>query len=742
MLAGRVQDVKPGSNRELISGRERTENTRRGKMFQTRQAIQIIAVLTIVILVAVVFNYRITRNVVEKTIVKHQQEIATKAADTVDIWMSQQKKILKATVASIPLDKIGHNQATYGPLKMAMKAGHFSDVYIGKESNGHLVDGAEWLGSRLYDPRLRPWYEHAVDTGKVSFTTPYIDLVTDALVIALVEPLLVDGKLIGVIGADTVLDTLEQNVLKLKISNHSFAFIVERGGTILVHPNREYVMRESLFRIEKDLKDKIVEFSGDAPKSIRFNSHDDLDYIMSYKRISNSSWFSCVVAPYEEAKKLAQENTMIFAVELALRVLGLFALVGLVCVLGSGMVVFMLSKRYISTVKKHEHEITGITKDLKWNILKRKEVKTYYQTLFNVANDAIFISKELKITECNKKTEEIFALPKEKLLTATLLDISPTYQPDRSLSAERIEKIVKCSQKGEQQFFRWSFLRSDGTEFPSSVNIKAFTLENEEVLLFSIRDISKRVDAEAQLMQAQKMAAVGEMLGIIAHQWRQPLNTLSTYISSLQAAQYNNMVTRSFVEKLVSGADGQIKFMSKTIDDFRNFFKPSKTKGFIDIFDVIISSVKLMEAQVKNADIKLTVKNETGVKHLTVFGYMSEFVHVMVNIIVNARDALLEKELNSDESFQKKIDIHVNSDDEFVFITITDNGSGIPEHILPHIFNPYYTTKSSQSGTGVGLYMAKMIVEKEMGGQLSAQNQDGTTRFLIKLKRVQRESNQ
>lgn len=728
--------------REYFSGWYRPENMRRGRMFQTRQALQIMTVLAIVILAAVVFNYRITRNVVEKTIVKHQQETATKAADTVEIWMSQQKKILKATVASIPLEKIGHNQETYGPLKMAMKAGHFSDVYIGKESNGHLVDGAGWLGSLLYDPRLRPWYQHAVGKGDVGFTTPYIDLVTDALVIALVEPLWVNGELIGVIGADTVLDTLEKNVLKLQISKHSFAFIVEGGGTILVHPNRDYVMRENLFKIEQDLKNKIVEFSGNAPKSIRFNSHNDHDYIMSYKRISNSSWFSCVVAPYEEAKKLAQENTMIFAIELALRVLGLFALVGLVCVLGSGMVVFILSKRYISTVKKHQSEMTGIAKDLKWNILKRKEVKTYYQTLFNVANDAILISKELKITECNQKTEEIFELPKEKLLQSTLLDISPAYQPDGSLSTERIENILKCTQKGEQQFFRWSFLRNDGIEFPSSVNVKAFILENEEVLLISIRDISKRVDAEAQLMQAQKMAAVGEMLGIIAHQWRQPLNTLSTYISSLQAAQYNNMVTKSFVEKLVSGADGQIKFMSKTIDDFRNFFKPSKTKGFIDIFEVIISSVKLMEAQIKNADIKLTVKNAAGVKHLTVFGYMSEFVHVMVNIIVNARDALHEKELDSSEFFQKKIDIDVNSDDEFVSITITDNGSGIPEHILPHIFNPYYTTKSSQSGTGVGLYMAKMIVEKEMGGQLSAQNLNGTTQFMIKLKRVQKDNDQ
>lgn len=692
------------------------------------------------VLIAVAFTYQISLNIVDKTIIKHQEKTATEAADTVEIWMAQQMKILKATIASLPPNNISQNPETYRILHMAMDAGHFSDVYVGKEDNGELIDGAKWIAPPWYDPRWRPWYKHAVKKGEISFTTPYIDLVTKELVIALVEPLLVNGELIGVIGADTVLDTLEQNVLRLKISQHSFAFIVESGGTILVHPNRNYVMRESIFEIEQNLKNTVSQFDGDIPNSIRFRGHKNQDYILSYKRIAESSWFSCVIAPYEEAKNLARENTMIFAIELSLKALGILALIVIFSVAGSGTIVYILGRRYSSTVKQHKNEITGITKDLKWNIHKRKEVETYYQSLFNVANDAILIiGKDLILTECNKKTEEMFAMSSEALLQKTLLDLSPTYQPDGSLTTESLAKIVALTQEGEQQVFRWSFVRGDGTEFPASVNINSFNLGHEELIFTSIRDISKRVDAEAQLMQAQKMAAVGEMLGIIAHQWRQPLNTLSTYISSLQAAQYNDMLSKSFVEKLVLGAEGQIKFMSKTIDDFRNFFKPSKTKGFIDIFDVIMSAVKLMEAQIKGADIYLTVKNSTQVHMITVFGYKSEFVHVLVNIMANARDALREKDQQSEEPFRKKIDIHVSCDGEFVIIDILDNGAGIPKHILPHIFNPYYTTKSSQSGTGIGLYMAKMIVEKEMNGQLTAKDTDGGTCFTIKLQHVQEE---
>lgn len=709
-------------------------------MFPTRQTLLIMAVLSTVILLAVAFTYRISHNVVNRTIVSHQEERATEVASSVEIWMAQQKKILGATIAALPLSNLQNTRETFGPLYMAMAAGHFSDVYIGEEKLGKLFDGAGWQPPPSYDPRRRPWYQHAVKKGEVSFTTPYIDLVTNDLVIALVAPLRIDEQLIGVIGADTVLDSLEQNVLKLQISRHSFAFIVEGSGTILVHPNRKYVMQESIFKIEKDLKTRIPGFAGSPVNSVHFSSDTRTDNLLSYKRIGDSNWFACVIAPFEEARNLARENTMVFAIELTLRALGILALVVLVSVAAGATIIFLLGKKYSSALQKYKSEMTGISRDLKWNIVKRKEVQTYYQTLFNVANDAIIISNGFKLAECNTKTREMFEIPMEELLQKNLLDLSPTYQPDGSFSADSLQKIIEGTRKGEQQVFRWSFMRNNGSEFPASVSIKSFELNDEKLVFSSIRDISKRIDAEAQLMQAQKMAAIGEMLGIIAHQWRQPLNTLSTYISSLQAAQYNDMLSKSFVEKLVRGADGQIKFMSKTIDDFRNFFKPSKKKEYLDIFEVILNAVKLMEAQIKAADIKLLVKNSTERHCLTVYGYKSEFVHVLVNIIANARDALKEEHERSAKPFEKSIRIHVNCDEEFIYIEIRDNGTGIPEHILPHIFTPYYTTKSSRSGTGVGLYMAKMIVEKEMGGRLMAENKGGYTSFSIRLNKTEEEA--
>ncbi len=225
-----------------------------------------VGVLAAVILVVAAINYRITQHIVEKTIAAQQEDLAVKAADTVELWLQQQMKILTATADSISLATMDRNQETLNPLKMAMKAGHFTDVYIGRKKDGLLIDGADWPPPADYDPRHRPWYRRAEAVGDISFTIPYIDFVTNKLVIALVKPLKIDGRMVGVMGADTVLDTLVQNMLNFKISETGYAFIVERSGTILVHPNPDYEMREKLQDIEPGLAAQLNRFKSEQDR--------------------------------------------------------------------------------------------------------------------------------------------------------------------------------------------------------------------------------------------------------------------------------------------------------------------------------------------------------------------------------------------------------------------------------------------------------------------------------------------
>jgi PAS domain S-box-containing protein len=698
---------------------------------KTKNILLTMSILSVFLLTVVGITYQGTMVVIEETVADHQLDLVTDRAKATEIWLDQQMRILNATTRSIPYGSLGDNRETLAPLEMAMKAGHFSDVYIGL-TNGLLIDGAGWVPPETYDPRNRPWYKEAETAGKTSFTTPYIDLVTMELVIALVAPLMVDDRLIGVMGADTVLDSLVETLLSTKVGETGYLFVANGNGTILIHPDRNYVMTAKLQSIEPALWNITAQFKNEPSDTIHY-LHEGQENLLAYKQISNTDWFLCTSIPINEAYNLSRKTTLLFAAEVVLKVLGGLALLTLVGVGGSALMLYVSSRRFQSTIQRQFEEISGINEDLKWNISKRRDVETHYQTLFNVANDAILLSKDLQCVECNEKATEIFGASRLDLIGRSLLDFSPAFQSDGQDSQNLLHGIIEQADQGSQQSFVWTFQRSDDTEFPAEVGLKTLQLDNERLTLLSIRDISQRVNVEKQLRQAQKMAAMGEMLGAIAHQWRQPLNTLSTYIASLQSAYYNKRINADFVDKLTSNADIQIQFMSKTIDDFRHFYRPSKQKIAFDVVEAVASAVKLMQAQLKQSEIELRVEHQPPRTPLVVYGYQSEFVHVLVNILANARDAVEDKLKQDSANTARLIEISLSSGQSDLLIQIGDHGNGIPDHLLTRIFSPYFTTKGTSSGTGIGLYMAKIIIEKEMQGEITANNIATGAQFSIRL---------
>ncbi len=696
--------------------------------FKLKNTLLGMALFSILTLTAVGITYKSTSTLVDKTIYEHLHVLTVETAKTIEIWLNQQLKILNATAASIDYKKIGKNPFTLGPLKMAMKAGHFSDVYIGLP-DGSIIDGADWVPPATYDTRIRPWYLRAIEVGHSTVTKPYVDLVTMELVIALVTPLTHDDHFVGVMSADTILDSLVENIVNVKVGETGYAFIVEKNGMILVHPNQDYVMKTRLNEIEPQLKWKTEQERGLQYGTIAYQGKlTGETQLLTYQQVPNTDWYLCTIVPLAEAYALTQKTTVLSAVEIVLLVLGGLAFVTLLGVGGSALVLLVFNRNFKTTVRQQREEISGISENLKWNINKRKEVETYYQTLFNVANDAILLSNKFYLIECNNRAEEMFGGGRDEVLGLSILDLTPKDQPDGHDSNNKLTSIIDNSEAGELQFFVWTFRRLDGTDFPTEVGLNVFNLHGEELILYSIRDISKRVNAEEQLRQAQKMAAMGEMLGAIAHQWRQPLNTLSTYIASVQSAYLNNLVTAEFIERMVSGADSQIQFMSKTIDDFRHFFRPAKHKSPFNLVTTINSTVKLVQPQLEQNKITLSISQANTAAQLIVDGYQSEFVHVLINILNNAMDSIKEK-----KSEARQVQITIETGEGIVAVQVQDTGGGIPEALLPKIFDPYVTTKGTSSGTGLGLYMAKSIVENEMKGLLSAENTDVGSLFTIQL---------
>ncbi len=683
--------------------------------------ILLVSVLVAIILSLAAITYTYTRVISKHTVESHQQGMAKEAAKIAELWLHQRFKIIASLAATLEAEPPAQNPGTLRLLNMAMKAADFSDVYIGL-SDGTMIDGAGWVPPPDYDPRERPWYQRAVSEQRLTLTRPYLDMTTWKMVIAVVTPLTRNGKFIGVLSSDIILDTLEANVMDLRIGQFGYAFIIDSQGTVLVHQNKSLLMTTRIQESDPALADFGTYFSKRNSGSFSYR-----DRMLSFHKLAGTGWYLCTNVDRAEALALAKNKGMLFAMGMILKILGIIALLLLLTVGGFALILMISRHRF-------EAIVLGKDKDLKGEITRRKELETRYQTLFNMATNAIMLTQNGVYIECNKKAMDMFGLPKDQIIGRSMMDLSPDTQMDGTTSALKQGQIGQALLTQKPDVFKWTFKRSDGTEFPSEIGLSTLELDGEMITVFSIWDISKRVNAEQNLRQAQKMAAMGEMLSAIAHQWRQPLNALSTYIASLTPAFYNQMISAEFIDKLVRGADSQIQFMSRTINDFREYFRPSKNKHAFDVADSIKSAVKLVRPQLRQHAITLDLDPPDSAEPLPVFGYENEFVHVLVNIISNAKDAIKERQAGSPEKeVHKLIQITVTRKRDMVLLTVKDTGCGIPPHLVDKIFTPYFTTKGTATGTGIGLYMAKMIVEKEMKGQIHVENLSIGVMFVISL---------
>ncbi|MBF0317843.1 MAG: GAF domain-containing sensor histidine kinase, partial [Nitrospirae bacterium] len=246
------------------------------------------------------------------------------------------------------------------------------------------------------------------------------------------------------------------------------------------------------------------------------------------------------------------------------------------------------------------------------------------------------------------------------------------------------------------------------------------------------QETSKRQMQEQLLIQQSKMAAMGEMIGLIAHQWKQPLNAIGITVQDLKEAYKFGEINEEYIGNTVDVTMGQVAFMGKTIDDFRNFFKPSKQKVWFDVKNAISELISMFIAIFNKNTININVKAKHELK-LKADGYPNEFKQVILNILNNSKDAIISRRNNGDK-IQGRIEVDITSDEdnEQIMVSIIDNGGGIPGDIIDMIFEPYYTTKGAE-GTGIGLYMSKTIIETNMGGRLTVKNVDGGAEFVIAL---------
>jgi len=230
------------------------------------------------------------------------------------------------------------------------------------------------------------------------------------------------------------------------------------------------------------------------------------------------------------------------------------------------------------------------------------------------------------------------------------------------------------------------------------------------------------------LIQQNRLAAMGELLNNIAHQWRQPLNNIAVYIQTMQYLRKAGELTDEEMDQDIKAVMEILQYMSQTIDDFRGFFVRDRTAtNEFPLGPTIAKALSIVNPALTANNIRAELLKDDR-EDVRITGYPNEFAQVLMNIIYNARDILVEREIADPQ-----IEIMVTHRNQQAIVTIRDNGGGIAPEALPHIFDPYFTTKGPTKGTGIGLYMSKTIIEKNMGGTLTAHNTEQGAEFRIEL---------
>ncbi len=232
------------------------------------------------------------------------------------------------------------------------------------------------------------------------------------------------------------------------------------------------------------------------------------------------------------------------------------------------------------------------------------------------------------------------------------------------------------------------------------------------------KEVIKNREKDQIMYQHARLAAMGEMIGNIAHQWRQPLNALTLLIQSFGVKSMSGNLSQEFIDKQVNEGLRLANQMSNTIEDFKNFFSPHKDREYFGVVKTLNETLELVEFFCKDEhiDIKLIAKEE-----VRVYGYSNEFSQVILNLLNNARDNFKQRNIQKDRKIIIKVEKKLKPE-PFVMISFVDNGGGIDEHIIDRIFEPYFTTKHKSTGTGIGLYMSKQIIEKQMNGLVTVKN--------------------
>ena len=376
--------------------------------------------------------------------------------------------------------------------------------------------------------------------------------------------------------------------------------------------------------------------------------------------------------------------------------------------------------------------LTIMVFSMKANIQRRKIVEKDLQNrikfdkvlLDTLPNPIYYKNKEGKFLGCNKAFSNLLNITKKDVIGKTAHDF---FSPD----------IAKRNEEVDQELLETLGTNTSEVTLHLSNNHMKHVIINKAVYLNNdasiggivciLDDITERIQQKQFLIQQGKLAEMGDMVAAIAHQWNEPLVELSAQVQDIQTSYLLNELKDIDVKDFVNDSMIQIKYMSQTLSDFRNFLKPSTKKILFSIRKAFEDIFEIIGKQIFYSNINMTINYDNEDEELLIYGYENEFKQVLLNLINNAKNKIVEKK--SDDKYN--LTINIRKKPSYTTIAIIDDGGNIDNKIIDKIFEPYFTTK--EDGTGFGLYMAKVIIEDKMDGIISAQNKGNNVIFTLKL---------
>jgi len=377
-----------------------------------------------------------------------------------------------------------------------------------------------------------------------------------------------------------------------------------------------------------------------------------------------------------------------------------------------------------------------------------------FRTIYEKSSDGIIIIKNEKFIDCNESILKMIGYKtKSEFLNFNIVEFSPEFQPDGRNSKEKAKEVMQIAFEKGFNSFEWLQNRSNGEEFWVEMVLTKIYLNDENLLHVVMRDISKRKaneqiikelnqnleekveesifkirEKEKMLQNQHRSAQMGEMISMIAHQWRQPLAAISSTSSAMNIKASLNKLDIDTTIKLSNQIISHTQHLSETIDDFRNFFKPDSGVEETNYEEMINSIMSIIKDTIKDKKIELIQELQCNQNFKT---YKNEIKQVVLNLVKNSEDILAENEIEN-----PYIKIKTYAQDNQYILEISDNGGGVPQEIINKIYEPYFSTKEKRNGTGLGLYMSKKIVEDHCKGELSVSNDSEGAVFKICLKDV------